>query len=80
MKIFIKSDDKKMVLVFPNLIFFNAPMLRLAENYSGGAMPHIPSKSVRKLRKTIRKMKKIHKGWELVDVQSSNGDVVKIKM
>lgn len=80
MKIIINTENKRFFLCFPNCIFLNSVAYRIAKKSpSGDTLPDIPPKALKKFRKTIKQMHRIHKNWYIVDV--CDGDTsVKIKM
>lgn len=81
MKINIKEGKKRFALAFPNFIVFSRLSSSILKKSSSdvGAELNISSKSMRNIRKCIKRMKKIHKNWYIVDV--CDGDTsVKIKM
>lgn len=64
------------LLLSPGLINFG---LKVGRKYSD-AVPDIPSSSIRELRRILLDAKKRKKGWVLVDVDSADGDKVKIEL
>ena len=86
MRITIKEGKKKLFIPLPNRLVFSSLsvwMLRhgvgSSEEYDKKTSLNITSRQMRRIRKCVRKMKKIHKGWCLVDVVDGE-DIVKIKM
>ena len=83
MKIHVKDGKKRFVFALPNFLFLNAFsswILKNASKKHGGTSLNISPKSMRKIRRCIRKMRKIHKDWSLVDVFDSDGSTVNIKL
>lgn len=81
MKISLKTEGKKFFILLPNWLFLNSFALKIAKRAPGGVgVPDIPPKAIRKLRKTLRQMRRIHKKWSLVDVVDHEGTTVNIKL
>lgn len=75
----IKGKD--MVIRIPNFLVLNSTALKIAKKQPGGQhIPDIPKEFLPKLRKAIRQVKKIHKNWVLVDVESADGEKVQVKL
>lgn len=73
--------QKDMFIWIPNFLVLNNTALNIAKKQKGGQyIPDIPKDLMPKLRKVIRKIKKVHKNWVLVDVSSADGSSVQIKM
>ena len=51
---------------------------RQAREHGGTDLPKISGKTLRRLRREIRRMRRVHREWCLVDVKSADGDTVKI--
>ncbi len=81
MKIEIQDEGKKYLFIIPNCLLFS-PLIIRALKYAPGMksidFKGLTPKKMRKIRRCIRKMKKIHKSWYLVEVEGENS--VKIKM
>ena len=72
---------KNMVIRIPNFLVLNNTALKIAKKQQGGQyIPDIPKDFMPKLRKAIRQVKKIHKNWVLVDVESADGEKVQVKL
>jgi hypothetical protein len=83
MRIKVKSDDgKKINLIFPTWFVFSDLGARIAAKViSRNAEPHefnLSGKDLSRLMAELRKIKKKYGRFELVDVQSAEGDTVKI--
>lgn len=79
MKISLKTEGKKFFIIFPNWLFLNSPALKIAKKLPGAdTIPDIPPRTIRRLKKTLRQMHKIHPKWKLVDVQSADGTGVEV--
>lgn len=86
MKIKVKSEEMKFPIyfLFPSVLvraivcsrpaaYAIARQLRQKEN-----LPPIPLENIRKMQKTLRKCLKKHRGLEFADIESANGERVKI--
>ena len=83
MRISIKEDGKKFVIPLPtSLIFSSFNIWILKRNKSGIKdvdFSKLSPKAMRKIRRTIRQMRKIHKNLYFVEVEDGN-TTVKIKL
>ena len=81
MKIHIRGNEKDLNLWFPTGMVCNATMVRLwlrtAKKYSD-TVPDIPPHSVNALCRELKRIKKTYGEWTLVDVESADGQEVKI--
>ena len=74
-------NKKNMFIWIPNFLVLNSTALKIAKKQPGGKhIPDIPKEFLPKLRKAIRQVKKIHKNWVLVDVESADGEKVQVKL
>ena len=81
MKIKIMSERHNIHFAFPNWLFLNRASLSfLKKNDSEGMWKNVKPSHIRNIRRTIRRMRKTHKGWYLVEVESADGTGVKIKL
>lgn len=85
MKISFKSGSNKFLFFLPDFLIFSslgaAFLTSGAKKYGGdSASVVITGKTMRMMRRSIRKMKKIHKNWNLVEVKSADGDNVLITL
>lgn len=87
MKIRIRENGKTIRINFPAFIVFNSISLKLAQKY---ATPYLEQSSVNidgidkikiaNIRKTLKKVKKMHKNLNLVQVRSADGGEVEVKL
>lgn len=88
MKIAVKYDDnRKLNIRFPSCLVFNGLVCTVAagsinkklkkEGISGC---RLSAKQLRRLSRTIMKYRRRHRDWKLVEVSSSDGDSVTIKL
>ena len=81
MRISIENEGKKFVIPIPNCIFLNSAVVSfINKSTPENINVDLKVKDMRKLRGCIKKMRKIHKDWYLVDVQDSDGNSVRIKL
>lgn len=93
MKISIHADGRRIWLAFPNCFLINGYVLnghskvakRLIRTSSDGAenLPtslRLTHKDARRARKIIRKTRRMHPDWLLVDVNSADGTGVQIRL
>jgi len=83
MKIIVHSyDGHRICIPLPNALLTSPTVLRFAlragKKYAGAAVPNIPPEALQSLSLTIRNVKKRYGQWELVHVESANGDLVSI--
>lgn len=77
----IKAEGKKIFLPIPSdWVFSRVGLHFLKKNDNDGDFANLSPKHMRNIRKTIRKMRKKHKKWNLVEVDSSDGTYVRIKL
>ena len=84
MRIRIENEGRKFVIPIPNCIFlssFGVAFLKKSTPKNIDVdFSSIKVKDMRKLRRCIRKMRRLHKNWYLVDVQDSDGNSVRMKL
>ena len=82
MRIRAHSGDYRINLLLPTNLIFSDLMATLGgivgTKYAGVAMDHVSPQQLRKLFRELRKIKRKYGSWELVDIQSSEGDIVKV--
>lgn len=82
MRIHLKSGDQNIRMVFPTGLIFSKAVawlgVRYGLRYAGDSMKNLTAEQIDLLFAEFRRIKKKHGRWELVDVESSNGDLVKI--
>ena len=83
MKICIQAGEKKFSLYFPTRMLTSKSLvklwLRIGKKYSE-EVPDIPPQAIDALCNELKRIKKTHGSWELVDVQSAQGERVKITL
>lgn len=84
MKIRIKDGGRNLTLLLPTALLFSRGTAWLANTvgrkYAGEVMKHIPPESVNGLFAELRRVKKKHGSWELAEVESADGEKVKITL
>ncbi len=81
MKIHIRDGARSFTVALPTRLLFSKTILKfglkLGKRYSD-AVPDIPSEAVDALCDEIRRIRKKHAAWELVHIQSGDGEQVQI--
>lgn len=81
MKINIRSEERDFTIVLPTRLLFSKAFLKYGlkagKRYSD-AVPDIPPAAMDALCNEIRRIKKTHSVWELVNIQSAYGEEVNI--
>ena len=82
MRIRIKSDERNLNIVLPTKLIFGRWIVYLANTvgrkYAGEQMAAISPEALDALFKEFPRIKDHYGKWELVDIQSSDGESVKI--
>lgn len=84
MKIIVKSQEAKNInITLPTGLIFNRITLSIALRALNKEMPknniRLKQKDKRQIIKLLRRMRRKHPNLELVNVESSDGDIVKVK-
>ena len=81
MKIHVRSEEHTFTLLLPTRMVFSKSILkfgmRIGRKYSD-QVPDISPQTIDALCDEIKRIKKKHGSWELVNVQSSDGERVQI--
>lgn len=83
MKIQVKEAEKSFCLNLPTNLIFSRLVLRLALKHSsinGRKIDGLTAEAADALSAEIRRIKKRHGTWELVEVRSADGETVKITL
>lgn len=86
MKIILRSKEgPNLTIPLPNRFLFSPTLLQLVNWTARKSIPefqapNIPPQAVKALYAEIRKIKKVHKEWYLLDLRSAEGDTVQIKL
>ena len=82
MKIRIKSKEQNLRISIPTGLVFSPLgarfICRYGLQYAGDAMKDISPEALTALFAEFRRIKKEHGSWELVHVESSDGELVKV--
>lgn len=83
MKIHIRSEGRAFTIAFPTRLLFSKAVLKfglkVGKRYSD-TVPDFPPAAVDALCDEIRRIKKNHCAWELVNIQSADGETVQITL
>lgn len=84
MRIIVKSQEAKNInITLPTGLIFNRIILSIALRALNKEMPknniRLKQKDKRQIIKLLRRMRRKHPNLELVNVESSDGDIVKVK-
>lgn len=83
MKIQIREAERNFCLNLPTNLIFSRLVLRLALKHSsinGRKIDVLTAEAADALSAEIRRIKKRHGTWELVEVRSADGETVKITL
>lgn len=83
MKIQIREAERNFYLNLPTNLIFSRLVLRLALKHSsinGRKIDGLTAEAADALSAEIRRIKKRHGTWELVEVRSADGETVKITL
>lgn len=82
MRIQIKSDEKNLNIVLPTKLMFGRWVVYLANTvgrrYAGEHMNAVSPEALESLFAEFRRIKDTYGKWELVNIESSTGETVKI--
>ena len=82
MTIHIQTEGKKLTFWFPTCVVFSKGLikfgLRMAQKHSDTQIPDIPPEAIDALCGEMKRIKKKYGRYELVEVESSDGDRVQI--
>lgn len=84
MRIRICSDETNLNLWLPTGLIFSKSVALLGgtvgKKYAGDAMKNLSAKDLDRLFAEFRRIKKKHGSWELVDIESADGEIVRITL
>lgn len=80
MKITVRSEDVNLCIPFPSALIFNDLTAAFAPKVMEQNGVTITAKQARKFIRAMRKFKRRHRDWTLVEVESAGGDYVEIKL
>ena len=84
MRIYVQSQGKRIHLMLPTQVIFSAPVAWLGSvvmrKYMPDAVRKLPQEAIRELFREVRRMKRKHGSWDLVEVDSKSGEKVLIRL
>lgn len=80
MKITVRSDEVNLRIPIPTGLVFNDLTAALVPKLMAQNGMTITAKQARNFIRAMRKFKRRHRDWTLVEVQSAEGDYVEIKL
>ena len=80
MRITVQSDDVNLRIPIPTGLVLNDLTAGLAPKLMAQNGVTITTKQARKFIRAMKKYKRRHRDWVLVEVQSADGDYVEIKL
>ena len=83
MKIRIRSYERRFTLILPTRLLLSKGAVKLGLRIGKRcsiSVPDIPLKIVDALCDEVKRIKKKHGSWELVDVQSADGEQINIRL
>lgn len=84
MRIRVKGDGHNINIPIPTNLVFSKGTVWLAKHfgrkYAGNAMQDIPPEALDKLFAELRRIKRRHKHWTLVEIRSADGQEVYITL
>ena len=84
MKITVKGQSKSIHIRVPTAFVFSKPSAWIAvaqgRKYAGDSFPDISPKDMDRLFAELRRIKRIHPDWCLVEVESTSGSHIRITL
>lgn len=84
MRIILSDAGKKMDLILPTALIFSRLTvwlaMKLGRKYAGDVMKDIPPEALDALFAEMRRIKKKHGKWDLVQIESADGETVLIRL
>ena len=86
MRIKVKSEEKNIRIFLPRCLIFNGLVATIGAAYlkkerqTHKDIPNIPASALRRLFREILRAKRRHKGWNVVEVVSADGDDVVVRL
>lgn len=84
MRVQIKGGGRNIKITLPTRMIFNKAVVRVASRtgrkYVSETMEHIPPEALEALFTELRRIKKRYGCWNLVDIVSADGKIVKISL
>lgn len=84
MRIQVKDEDTNLNIILPTMLVFSKGTVWLANHfgrkYAADAMKDIPPEGLDRLFAELRRIKRKYGSWDLVEVESADGERVRIKL
>ena len=82
MKVVIKSEEAKIFLILPTSLILNKLSAAIATKILKSKIPAVDlsTDELMKLINCIKRYKKNHKHWEVVNISSADGEIVFISL
>lgn len=82
MKIVIKSSDMKLIILLPTALVLNRLTVSIAAKIIRSREPSIPvsSNDLKRLIDEIKRYKRIHKNWEVVNIHTASGEKILVRL
>lgn len=82
MKIIVRNQEQNLNLTLPTNLIFSKFVLKLVLKNSRhiAKIDQIPSQAIDAMVDELRRVKKKHGSWDLVEVRSADGEYVKITL
>lgn len=80
MRITVRSEEANLRIPIPTALIFNDLTAAIAPRFMSQYGLNITGRQARKLVRAMKKFKRRHRDWILVEVQSADGDYVEIKL
>ncbi len=80
MKIKVCADNIKINLAVPNWLIISRAGLKALKKSDNKMFDGIKPKHLRKIRKTVKRMKKLHGDWSLITVDIGDERTVELKI
>ena len=82
MRITVKDGSRSIHIRIPTCLVFSKAVAKIGSftirKYASEAAVNIPPEALELLFSDLRRIKKKHKNWEFVNVESASGETVKI--
>lgn len=84
MKIQIREEDHHFCIALPTALVCSKTVLRIGMHFAGKHAPeavqNIPPEAMERICTEIRRIKRRRGSWDLVEVESADGELVKITL
>lgn len=80
MKIQVRDGGHNFTLALPTRLAFNRFVIRMALKSAGSECRELPPEAAKKIAAEINRVKRKYGRWDLVEVQSADGEYVKVTL